>query len=253
MNPVRRVKILFALFALIFQSTLISHAASANQTTDGRPAPVLESKEVKPTEPGAPLAATPRLAPVKEDVSRWELLLPAFVMHGFLPTDGANEQMPRRLTDDGRFVATPGFGLEYENANSLDILAGAFKDCYDDLAGTIQIGQYMKLGKNTRLGYTVGLYIRQTPINCLTETTVVSTGGGHGHAPPNQNSFSATSCGVEDNLPFRYTTIFNGQYVDIIPTPFINFSTSLYDGSFKVDFKFLSNIYLNEFGLSFPF
>ena len=41
-------------------------------------------------------------------------------------------------------------------------------------------------------------------------------------------------------------------YIDIIPSPFLSFSTRLYDGAFKLDLKIMGNFYLNEVGLSIP-
>lgn len=50
----------------------------------------------------------------------------------------------------------------------------------------------------------------------------------------------------------QITTTLGGSYIDIIPSPFLSFSTRLYDGAFKLDLKIMGNFYLNEVGLSIP-
>jgi hypothetical protein len=191
----------------------------------------------------------------------WIFLLPAFVVHGVSPTKEAASDMPRKLDSTGRSVATPGFGFEYRGQKSFDFVTAFVKDCYDNYAGTIQVGQSFKWRETSEYGYTLGLYVRQTPISCLTQTVTETSGGGGvgigpigSHTPPHTNTFTSRQCLFQDNLPFRYTTKAGNGYIDIIPTPFLNFSTQLYHrGSFDVNFKLMSNIYLNEFGLSFPF
>ena len=192
---------------------------------------------------------------VKAD-STWSFLLPAFVVHGVAPANGVSSQMPRKIDSTGRSVATPGFGFEYQGSESLDVVTAFVKDCYDNYAGTIQVGQYFKWRKTSQFGYTVGLYIRETPISCLTQTvTTMAGGGGTGgsHSPPHINTFSSTSCAFQDNLPWRYTFKPGKSYMDIIPSPFVNFSTQIYHGSFDVNLKIISNLYLNEFGIAIPF
>ena len=197
----------------------------------------------------------------EKQFSHWHFLLPMFVVHGLQPEGGVESEMPRKLDPDGRSVATPGFGFEYKGKKSLDALIVLVKDCYDNYAGSLQIGQYFKIGKNTEIGYTAGLYIRETPITCFTSYSSGQGGsrapiglpvGGIGGRPPNTNSFSSSVCVFSDNLPIRYTTTLGGDYIDIIPSPFLSFSTRLYDGAFKLDLKIMGNFYLNEVGLSIP-
>ena len=185
--------------------------------------------------------------------TKWNFILPTLVVHGIAPSDGVQQFMPQKIDSGGRSVATPGVGVEYRGDGSLDVLAAFIKDCYDNPAGTFQIGQYFKAFEHTTYGYSLGLYVRQTPITCLTET--INTGGTSGRPgrPGNPNSFTTTQCGFSDNLPFRYTIKSGDNYVDIIPTPFLHFSTRLYSGVVDIDLKLMGNFYLNEFGLSFPF
>ncbi|MNL58784.1 hypothetical protein D3C87_1824530 [compost metagenome] len=49
-------------------------------------------------------------------------------------------------------------------------------------------------------------------------------------------------------------TTINGRSVDIMPMPFFHFTTALYkDQDFQLDFKVMSNVILNEFGIAVPF
>lgn len=184
--------------------------------------------------------------------SSWTFLLPTFVIHGITPGTDVGEDMPRKLDSKGQSVITPGFGFEYKSGKSFDALAAFVKDCYDHYAGTFQVGQTFKMFKESEIGYTVGLYIRETPVSCYTETTTVTT-GGHNHTPPKKNSFTSTKCAFQDNLPLRYTLKSGNGFIDVIPSPFVNFSTKIYHGDFDVNLKVMSNFYLNEFGLSIPF
>lgn len=237
-------KIIFLILTLTFALPVFAQ----NDDTLDIDTEIHESKEVKKD----------------TDKSQWSFILPVFVMHGEAPTGGANELMPRKLDSGGRFVGTPGFGFEYEGSSSFDFLIAAIKDCYDDYAGTFQFGQYFKLGSRTKIGYTAGLYIRQTPLTCYTSTSSQGGGGGGGGglgglfggggtSPSHPNTITTSQCVFDDNLPLRYTFYTGGQYIDIIPTPFLNFSTVLYRGSFDVNLKIISNFYLNEFGLTIPF
>ncbi len=192
--------------------------------------------------------------------AKWIFLLPSFVVHGEQPTNGVYNDMPRKLDPRGRSVATPGFGFEYEGEKSLDVLFAFVKDCYDNYASAMQVRQYFKLNESIKYGYTLGLYVRETPLNCYTQTTGSSNNGGGGTrpgpgsgGPSRTNSFSTTTCEFADNLPFRYTFKSSGQYFDVIPTPFLNVSARLYHGSFDVHLKIMSNYYLNEVGLAIPF
>lgn len=218
----------------------------------------------------APVAQEPTPAPAPEPVAvkhnfvGWSALVPAFVIHGTEPGGDAAEAMPRKLDPGGRSVFTPGLGFEYKAENSFNFLVGFLKDCYDDPAGAIQAGQHWPLGEHFDWGYTLGLYVRQTPITCYTTTTTVQSSqgpippGGHllpglnrnNGRPGTVNSFSSETCLFSDNLPIRYTFEGLGTYIDVIPTPFLNLSASLLRGPVNIDAKLMTNFYLNEFGLS---
>lgn len=187
-----------------------------------------------------------------EEPKRWSVLLPAFVIHGEDPLGGVAQNMPRRVDPSARMVVTPGLGIEYQGLSSFDALAAYIRDCYDDPAGTVQIGQHFHWGPAIDFGYTVGLYVRQTPISCLISTVTQTSGGSRG-VPRHTNTFSYTQCQFEDNFPWRYTFKWGDHYVDFIPTPFLNFSARLYHGLFDLQVKFISNYYLNEFGVQIPF
>lgn len=193
--------------------------------------------------------------------SRLNYIFPVVVMHGEAPTGDVNELMPRRVDDGARFVLTPGLGIEYEGERSLDFVLAIVKDCYDDYAGTIQIGQYFKLGSRTKFGYTAGLYIRETPITCYTTSATYNDYSPSASRPSNMNrppssgvnTFTTTQCVFNDNLPLRYTFETSGSYVDVIPSPFLNFSTIIYKSDFEITLKLMTNYYLNELGISFYF
>lgn len=183
---------------------------------------------------------------------RWGIILPGFVIHGVLPDGGINKSMPRRIDDGGRSVVTPGVGLEYRGHETLNIVAAMIKDCYDSYAGTIQIGQSFKLTANTEYGYTLGLYIRETPVQCLTQTETTSVPTGR-RTPPKINTIVTTTCAFSDNLPVRYIFQVNNSYIDVIPSPFFNVTTRVFSGPFEMYLKLMSNYYFNEFGLVIPF
>ena len=222
-------------------------------------------KSKVPTPP-APLIRAPAAVDPAPDYARWFLIVPAFVVHGFTPTGGANENMPRRIVPSGQSVFTPGVGAEYQGRSGFEAAAAFVKDCYDNPAGALQIGQHFRFSEVWDIGYSVGLYVRQTPIACLTRTVRVTEnatgptpgpgfnlGGGRRAQPAKTNTFSSTSCVFEDNLPLRYTTRVGDGYMDVIPTPFLHASVRVLHGPVDVHLKMISNVYLNEFGLSFPF
>lgn len=242
---------------LVFVSVFVFHSgfAKANAADEILGEDEIETASV-PITPARPALAG------KIPGSSWSFLLPSFVVHGTAPVGEAAAEMPRKLDSGGRSVLTPGFGFSYQGPSSLDVTFAVVKDCYDGWAGTIQVGQYFRWRETTKFGYTLGVYVRETPILCLTQTS--SGGGGSGGIgggligggrgrPSQSNSFTSTTCGFADNLPLRYTTTFAGGYVDIIPTPFLNFSTGIYRGFVDVDLKIMTNFFLNEVGLSFPF
>ena len=237
---------LLPLFILCLSLTCFAEDSSLELDLDDDPAPT------------APVPAA-----LDSEYKRWFVLLPAFVVHGLDPTGGANQYMPRRIVPSGRSVATPGLGFEYQGRSSFEAAAAFVKDCYDNPAGTVQIGQHFRVSRAWDLGYSVGLYIRQTPIACYTSTVTTTTpatnppgrnlGGGRRAQPARTNTLTSTSCAFQDNLPFRYTTRVGGGYMDIIPTPFLHASVRLYHGAFDLHLLSISNFYLNEFLLSIPF
>jgi hypothetical protein len=170
---------------------------------------------------------------------RTSILLPSIVVHGFAIDKEVADQMPRKL-DNGQTVATPGVGIEYVTPGGFLVLGGMLKDCYDNLAGLIQIGQRFKVASATSVGYSLGIYARETPIACKTTT--------------NRFGRRTTTCDEFDNYQLKWMTRVNGEDVDVIPMPFLHFTTALYrDRDIEIDFKFMSNFALNEFGLSIPF
>ena len=160
-----------------------------------------------------------------------QFVLPSFVIHGIQPDPSVAQAMPRRLADNGDAVVTPGFGLEYKSQNGLLLMGAMIKDCFNNLAGTLQIGFNSRIDRESNWGFTVGFYARETPLVCT----------------PGQG------CSSIDDLPFKYTTNVNGESVDIIPLPFIHYSYALYQSrDLQINFKFMGNFFLNEFGLEFP-
>jgi hypothetical protein len=175
----------------------------------------------------------------RPSVKRTSLVIPSVVVHGFSIDKDVAAQMPRKL-DGGQTVATPGVGLEYVTPGGFLVLGGMLKDCYDNLAGLIQFGQRFGLSGTTSVGYSLGLYARETPMTC--KTTVTRFGR------------KITTCDEFDNYQAKWMTRINGSDVDIIPMPFLHFTTAIYkDRDVEIDFKIMSNFALNEFGISIPF
>jgi hypothetical protein len=165
---------------------------------------------------------------------RFNLVFPSIVLHGIQPDQPVASEMPRKMDANGNTVFTPGIGLEYKGTSGLTMLTAFVKDCYDDPAGTFQVGEYFKIGKQTDLALTLGVYARQTPYSC----DVTRYG---------------KNCYVTDSFNFKFMTTVNGYDVDIIPLPFVHFSTRIYkDSNFELKFKFMGNYLLNEFGLEIP-
>ncbi len=170
---------------------------------------------------------------------RTSLVIPSVVVHGFSIDKEVADQMPRKL-DSGQTVVTPGVGLEYVTPGGFLALGGVLKDCYDNLAGLIQVGQRFRLGESTSVGYSFGMYARETPVAC--KTTVTRSGR------------RITTCDEFDNYKLKWMTRINDSDVDLIPMPFLHFTTALYkDRDVEIDFKIMSNFALNEFGISIPF
>lgn len=164
--------------------------------------------------------------------SSWSLLIPSFVVHGIQP-QGVSEHIERKVDANGDVVITPGLGLEYRAANGFMILGAMIRDCYDNLAGAIQLGKAFRITRAAEWGISAGLYMRESPIFC---------------------DESGRDCQEEENVVPKFVTYVNGEPVDVIPLPFLHFSYTLYeDPDLKVRFKFMGNFALNEFGLEVPF
>jgi hypothetical protein len=95
----------------------------------------------------------------------------------------------------------------------------------------------------------VGVYARETPLSCQTTMATYQTGRGR-----TQTITTGTSCSAMDSYPWKMMTTVNGESVDIIPMPLLHFTTALYkDSDVEIDFKFMGNFVLNEFGFAVPF
>jgi hypothetical protein len=196
----------------------------------------------------------------RDGQSGWSLIIPSFVIHGISPGEGAPQAMPRKLDDRGNTVATPGAGIQYESKFGFTLIGAMVKDCYDNLAGTIQIGKMFKIGRQTKLGLTMGVYARETPLTCTTTTRTTfgpSSSSARGSGPNSALSIQTISqpnCTALDGFDWKFVTTVNGESVDLIPLPFAHFSTALIKTrSIEVDFRVMSNFILNEFGISIPF
>jgi hypothetical protein len=180
-----------------------------------------------------------KLTVKKNPLKGLSLVVPGFVVHGVKPSAAASNSMPRKMDGNGNTVMTPGLGLEYVDSDGMMLLGAVVKDCYDNLAGTLQIGEMFQVSDRTQWGLTFGVYARQTPTSCST----VSNGRQ-----------TTTECYDIDGYRMKFLTSVNGHSVDIIPTPFLHFSTALFKSrDFRIDFKVMSNIVLNEFGIAVPF
>src|ERR1019366_8663754 len=78
-----------------------------------------------------------------------QVILPSLVVHGMQPDPTVAAAMPRRLNPNGDEVATPGIGLEYKSQSGLLLLGAVIKDCFDDLAGTVQVGGNWRINRNS--------------------------------------------------------------------------------------------------------
>jgi hypothetical protein len=167
------------------------------------------------------------------------LIIPSMVVHGIAPGRQAIAAMPRKQDGDGRMVQTPGFGLEYKAKDGFMLMGAAIKDCFDNLAGALQIGESFAISDRSSWGLTFGVYMRETPIGCET---------AFNYGQPEQYCFTL------DNYSVKFVTQINGRSVDIMPMPFFHFTTALYKSQdFQLDFKVMSNVILNEFGIAVPF
>ncbi|AFY00482.1 hypothetical protein [Bdellovibrio bacteriovorus] len=177
--------------------------------------------------------------PKVKDREKLSLLLPSFVVHGIKPTMTASVEMPRKLDGNGAAVITPGVGLEYQTASGVTFLAAMVKDCYDNLAGTFQIGRNYELSDRVSAGWSMGVYARQTPMACE-ETTF--------------GPYSYRECYELDSYKWKFMGSVNGHSVDVIPMPFAHLTAALYKSrDMQVDLKIMSNVFLNEVGIGIPF
>lgn len=168
------------------------------------------------------------------------LLIPSFVIHGIKPINGAEEDMPRKMDPSGTTVLTPGIGLEYRALDGGMIMAAIFKDCYNGLAGALQMGQYYRINRDAEWGFSLGLYMRETPLTC--ETRMDPFGE------------FVEECQSLDGLDWGMKTHINNVQVDILPMPFLHFSYDVIrTREFQMQFRVMSNVALNEFGISIPF
>ncbi|MGE5085180.1 MAG: hypothetical protein ACM3MG_02705 [Bacillota bacterium] len=169
----------------------------------------------------------------------FSLVIPSVVYHGTKPGVDASSSMPRKVDSGGNTVVTPGLGLQYVSDSGLLVLGAVVKDCYDNLAGTFQIGELFEISDRTNWGVTFGVYARQTPMKCTSYSDGFNTG---------------TDCYELDSYRLKFNSSVNGYPIDIIPMPFLHFTTALYKSrEFQVNFKVMSNIVLNEFGIAVPF
>ncbi len=175
-----------------------------------------------------------------QHTSGWSVLVPTFVIHGIKPVGGAEEDMPRKMDPEGNTVLTPGLGVEYTALDGFMVMGAMFKDCYNGLAGAIQAGQFFRIDRDMKWGFSAGIYARQTPLNCQTTTGF--------------NGEPIEECQSIDGLNWGATPTIGGYTVDILPMPFLHFSYALLNTrDLQVHLRLMSNIVLNEFGLSIPF
>lgn len=234
-------RLAFALIAFLFLFTVSrAHAAKRKVViADEELSLELENAGARrPADVSATLQTSVRATTPSK--SNFSLVLPSFVVHGFAIDKEVADQMPRKLSGGGQTVMTPGVGLQYVSDGGFLALGGILKDCYDNFAGLIQVGQMFKWGSRTLIGYSAGVYMRETPIECK---TIMDRRGR-----------KSTACEEFDAYQLKFMSSINGESVDIIPMPFLHFSTALYkDRDFEVDFKVMTNFALNEFGLAIPF
>ncbi|MFM6929704.1 MAG: hypothetical protein ACKOX6_14645 [Bdellovibrio sp.] len=169
----------------------------------------------------------------------FSLVVPSIVYHGMKPGVNASSAMPRKMDHGGNMVVTPGAGIQYVSDHGLLILGAVVKDCYDNLAGTFQMGELFEISDRTNWGVTFGVYARQTPMKCTSSSDGFNT---------------STNCYELDAYRLKLSSSVQGYPIDIIPMPFLHFTTALYKSrEFQVDFKVMSNIVLNELGIAVPF
>jgi hypothetical protein len=191
------------------------------------------------TETSARGTLTKKIQKPKKSEETISLIIPSMVIHGIAPSKNAIAAMPRKQDGDGRMVQTPGFGLEYKAKDGFMLLGAAVKDCFDNLAGALQIGESFSISDRSSWGLTFGVYMRETPIAC-------ETAYNYGSAEQ--------YCYQLDNYSAKFMTRINGHLVDIMPMPFFHFRTALFKSpEFQIDFKLMSNVILNEFGIAVPF
>jgi len=174
-------------------------------------------------------------AKTKEQPDQFSLIVPSGVVHGWQPDVGAAAAMPRKISENGDAVWTPGIGFQYTSPHGLLLLGAFVKDCYNNPAGTLQVGQSYELSRDSSWAWSVGVYARQTPLDC---------------SKPGVYS----GCRLQDVLSTSFVNNINGQFVDIIPLPFLHWTQTVYQSrDLQLNFKLIANGLLNEFGFELPF
>jgi hypothetical protein len=167
---------------------------------------------------------------LNEEPSHYRLLIPSMVLHGLQPNASTVAAMPRRLDRSANFVATPGFGIEYHSDENLVLVLAMVKDCFDNLAGTLQIGQTFYYSRKSFWSWSFGFYARQSPTIC-----------------------DKDGCSDIGGYPLTFKTNFNGFDVDVLPVPFLHYTRELYkDQHFQLNLKLMANFIFNEIGFEVP-
>jgi len=168
--------------------------------------------------------------------TQWSLILPAVAIHGVQPNSEVASAMPRRLGESGDAVVTPGFGFEYKNKEGLLFLGAVVKDCFNNFAGTIQMGQVNRLSSEFLWGWSLGFYARQTPYVCE-----VGVNG-------------KKDCYPVSDFPLKVSARLGGTPVEIMPMPFLHFSYRMISTEdLDLDLKVMGNFFINEVGVEIPF
>jgi hypothetical protein len=167
---------------------------------------------------------------LKSEISHYRLLLPSVVLHGLQPNSSTVAAMPRRIDRSANFVVTPGIGLEYQSDERVLLLLALVKDCFDNLAGTLQIGQSFYQTKNSNWAWSFGFYARQSPSIC-----------------------DQQGCSDIGGYPLTMKMQFNGYGIDVLPVPFLHYSREIYkDRGFQLNLKLMANFIFNEIGFEVP-
>lgn len=133
------------------------------------------------------------------------------------------QNMPRKLTDDGRIVWNPGFFVNYRNELGLFASGGVVRDCYNNWAAYALAGREWIVKPWFRWGLIGGLYGRQLP------NVVQHPGDG-------------STIIIEDALN-SISVVFNGHdgpTFGVVPMagPYVNFSAPIVKE--KVDLEWMT-------------